>query len=143
MWWKQQECVKERQENINETCICEHNDTDCDENSKCAKCVTIWCKWKMKLCFDTEEWFEKHVQNWYCGVWNWTEKQCDIGVQEKPCNLNWQWLLIKVYVRILKLIVIGDMFIETLCVYVVIDEEIQSLFVATYSKVQWHCGHLF
>ena len=40
------------------------------------------------------------------------------------------------YVRILKLIVIGDMFIETLCVYVVIDEEIQSLFVATYSKVQ-------
>ena len=33
-------------------------------------------------------------------------------------------------------IVIGDMFTKTLCVYVVIDEEIQSIFVATYSKVQ-------
>jgi len=36
----------------------------------------------------------------------------------------------------LKCIVIGDVFTETLCVYVVVDEEIQSLFVATYSKVQ-------
>ena len=86
-WWKQQEC-----ESINETCICEYNDTNCDENSEVCKngkwnCVLILKNDLRNMCRIDIVLFEI-----------WTEKQCDIGVQEKPCNLNWQWLLIKVYV---------------------------------------------
>ena len=74
LWWKQQEC-----EIINETCICDYTHTICENEivfliwGTCAKLIIVVSEIELK-------------------------NNVTLVYKKKTCNLNWQWLLIKVYV---------------------------------------------
>ena len=76
LWWEQQECIKERQESINEiceifwseTCICTHNDTNCDGKSNVQNVLVYDANWngecENEIMFLTlENDLKKHVQD--------------------------------------------------------------------------------